>query len=367
MKNLDHYISSYNPDSLIRYLDFNGWSQIATLFGGRVFQYLSNDSKYDVLVPLDTNFSDFKRVLKNTLCVLSKYYNTQGDYIIGNILSPPSDIMKWRAGSNTGKVIFPFFDMFDFLESLKGVFASSINDVLTPQTYHSVLYTNEVKSILEKYAFGQTEIGSYIFNVLCPIGGMQTNLFNKPIERCVNEKILQSVNSIQNELSNGNRNKVDEDVDRGVYSVNFLESVLDMYDETKDIGLDLSVDWHKHISVDENIPKIIKLDAKYIDDVGCIAEKYKPKPVDEVKTYYGKISNIKSDPDLEKRKSVNITLVTIGDNEKKINVQVSLDYDLYFTKVQRAFEGGINVKIKGRISSTSRKRTACEASLDILD
>ena len=59
-----------------------------------------------------------------------------------------------------------------------------------------------------------------------------------------------------------------------------------------------------------------------MEKVNFIADKYRPKKEENVqKTYYGKIESITANPEVENREYVQIKIVTIGDDNKKLNIQ----------------------------------------------
>lgn len=91
-------------------------------------------------------------------------------------------------------------------------------------------------------------------------------------------RLLSSIDSIQKDLKNNDKNKVDEDVDQGIYSVNFLDSLVDIYDETKNTEMDIIVDWCKDVKfINEPPISSIKLEPIFMDRVNFIADKYRPK------------------------------------------------------------------------------------------
>ena len=102
-------------------------------------------------------------------------------------------------------------------------------------------------------------------------------------------RLLSSIDNIQKDLKNSNNNKVDEDVDQGLYSINFLDSLVDIYDETKDTEMNIIVDWCKDIGfVNEPPISSIKLEPIFMEKVNFIADKYRPKKEENIKKTYWK-------------------------------------------------------------------------------
>ena len=360
-------------ESLEEVFSFLGWKEYPAIRGGMVRQFVSPDGEHSALIP-SRDLSDYYRILFDSIEEIAAFENKTVEEFINKLLNPSYDILKWRIASNaTNKGRIPFFDMTDAIDRIKDLMASVCLDTMFPQKYHNMLYTGDVKKHLEKYSFGQTEIGSYIINLLCPLGNYEYALFNPedelPLNRRINMNLLSSVNEIQDDLSNNNKTKFDEDVDAGRYSVNFLDSLSDMYIQTKDVEMNIIADWNSRINnpTGFNISSV-KLIPNYCDEIQTVAEKYRPKKVQNTqKSFYGKISEISANPELEGRDVVRIKIATIGDNEQKINVNASLNYDTYNSIVQEAFNNGLDIRLSGLLTLKGNIRWIENGSLTLLN
>ena len=175
------------------------------------------------------------------------------------------------------------------------------------------------------------------------------------------------MNDIQTDLEHNNRIKFDEDVDAGKYSVNFLDSLSEMYIQTKDVEMNITADWNPKIDNPAGFDlSTIKLMSKFCDDVQLVAEKYRPqKEQNTQKTYYGKISDISANPELEEREIVRIKIATIGENEQKINVNANLNYAAYNARVQEAFNNGLDIRLSGILTLKGNVRWIDNGDLTI--
>lgn len=375
MKDLKKAIDLITVEKLEKVLSFLKWRELDILMNGRVRQFVSPDDEYVVLIPLVKDFSDYYRVMGETLQSVADFENRSVLSLINRILNPSYDIQKWRiANSYTSDGKIPFFSMVDTIEKIKDVLATAYLDTLNPARFHKKVYTSDVNKNISEYSFGQTEIGSYILNVLCPLGDYQYTVFNPteqdiPLNRKINIRLLSSIDNIQKDLKNDDKNKVDEDVDQGLYSVNFLDSLVDIYDETKNAEMNIVVDWCKDVKFANEQPiSSVKLEPIFMEKVNFIADKYRPKKEENIpKSYYGKIDSINANPDVESREYVQIRLVAIGDDSKKVNIQSKLDYATYYSMVNTAFESGANVKLSGLYRDVGRQKWIENGHLEILN
>ena len=375
MKDLKRAIDLITVEKLEKVFSFLKWRELDVLMNGRVRQFVSPDDEYVALIPLVKEFSDYYRVMGETLQSIASFENRSIEALVNRILNPSYDIQKWRIANNytsDGKI--PFFSMTDTIEKIKDVLATAYLDTLNPTRFHKKVYTTDVNKNISEYSFGQTEIGSYILNILCPLGNYQYTIFNPteqdiPLNRKINMRLLSSIDNIQKDLKNSNNNKVDEDVDQGLYSINFLDPLVDIYDETKDTEMNIIVDWCKDIGfVNEPPISSIKLEPIFMEKVNFIADKYRPKKEENIKkTYYGKIESITANPKVEDREYVQIKIVTIGDDNKKLNIQSRLNYSTFYSIVKIAFDNGSNIKLSGIQKNIGKQKWIDNGILELLD
>lgn len=373
MKNLNHIIDRISYERIVTLLRLLKWSEYESLMHGRVLQYVSPDEKYAVLVPTENSFDDYYSVMKDTLNKISSFMNVSIEALINRILGMSYDIIKWRvSGDNTNSGTIPFFDMATTIDNIKNMLATSYIDVLNPGQFHKKVFTTEVNENISKYSFGQSEFGSYIFNIMCPLVGFQYEMFNDspehyPINRKINIHILDSINNIQNDISNGNTIKVDEDVSAGRYSVNFLDSLAAIYDNSLDSKVNISMDWCKALSMENpHIPSDLELTPRIIEHIYEVADKYRPNTEEDInKTFYGKIESISADSELDKREYVGIRLIIIDDNNRKSTIQSKLNYQKYYSIVQNAFDNGLTVRLSGKLKSKGNVKKIEEGIISI--
>lgn len=374
MKNIEKYIDLLHNDMICQYLSLRDWREISLLFDGKVRQFLAPNEEYAILIPIAKEFNDYYRVMRDSLLAIATYENKSLNSLFNILINPSSDILKWRiADDDTSLGAISFNTMQDNIDNIKNLLASTCLDITNPSQYHKKVMISNVQNIIASYKFGQTEIGSYILNLVSPLGFYQYRLFDPmveelPLNRRINLKMLKEINDVQQSVLN-NSSQLDENVASGNVSVNFLNALTKMYEDNIDSDVSISVAW------DINIPTIIEnpisnltLSPRCIEKVVQIAEKYTPKQEQNVpKTYYGKITNISGAAEVDSRDKLNISLASIGDDNQKVTVKVELDNSMYSHIVTDAFENGSNVKVTGIYTSTAKMIKLLNAEIEKLD
>ena len=227
---------------------------------------------------------------------------------------------------------------------------------------------------LSDYQFGQTEIGSYILNILCPLGYYQYNLFNPeyediPLGRKVNIQILNGIAKIQSSITTQS-SELQDTLDEGKMSINFLTAIAKLYDENSRSNVSLKADWNTYVPLSSEISTSrVDLNTRCYEPLMNIIESNSPKQEQNVeKAYCGKISTISGDAEAENREIITITVAAIDDDLRKINVKVELNCQQYLPLVTEAFETGANVIVTGIMSSTAKSTRLTNAKIQyILD
>lgn len=360
---------------MVKYLALKNWRDLGTVYAGKVKQMQSPDGKFAVLLPLVSTFEDNEEVMLRALRVIATFEETTEISLYNRLTNPSYDFLRWRiAGDSTAGGNIPFNSMGANIDFIKDLLGTACLDILSPAVYHAKVYTKEVNEQLAQYSFGQTEIGSYIMNVLCPLGHYQYQLFdpdteNLPLARRINLNILNNIETIQRSVED-NSQELNDNVESQAISVNFLSSLSEMYEENKESQITLKADWNRDVPLIGNPNPVsnVLLKPNCLERVMMTVETYTPKEEQNVKaTYFGKITNIGTEAEIENRTVFDIKVATIGENLRTVYVIATLSYSEFFIMADKAFQEGANVKITGLRTTTARSIKLKEASIEVAE
>ena len=348
-------IDRIDMSMLCQYLIKRDWQPLSDIAGGKIKQFIYPNSYDVVYIPLFKDFSDYYEVVNNSLQVLSVVENSPIRSIYNKLINPSSDLLQWRISDDmTSRGEISFNVMQANIEYIKDLLSTTCIDILTPRTlFHKKVQTKDVVKQIDTYRFGQTEIGSYILNIICPLGYYQYKLFDAheeelPLSRKINLKIFENIHTIQQSIKE-NSSLADDYVAEGNISVNFLNSLTKLYQENINTDVYISASWNRDVPNPSLNPiTAIQLEPRCIEGVVYIAEKYTPKTEQNIrKAYYGKITNIAGAAEVESREKLNISVAAIGDEGRKITVKVELDNAQYSQLVTESFNFGEDVRVEG--------------------
>ena len=186
------------------------------------------------------------------------------------------------------------------------------------------------------------------------------------MSRRINLHLIDNIDRLQRSAKEKSQETRDS-ISEGKISVNFLNSLISLYDENKDAELSIEADWNLRVPVTEEFPSYVILNPKFSEDIAVIAEEFTPKTEQNVvKSFYGKIVNIGAEAEIDNRVMVDIKVATIGENLKTITINASLNYSQYFSIVDTAFKTGSDVKVTGLTTSTVRCVKVKDAAIELL-
>ena len=374
MRDIAKLIEMVTPEKVVTMLTYLGYHPHVVNGGNEHFvQYITPDEEDAVIVPLLPGDLDYKRNMRDLLMQVAELRESSVEHLITRLVNPSYDILKWRiAGeeADTGKV--SLVSMSQNIANIKQILSTACLDIVSPnQRFHRKTKIKSVNDALAQYKFGQTEYGSFLVNILCPLGDYNFAFFGMeeiPLLRKVNLRLLNAYNDIQNSIIHNNKNKIDEEVDAGVYSVNFLDAMTDVYKYSIGKNLSFKVDWSDRIPFDDGIKdKVISVNTACSAVVEEIANKYRPKEAETaIRSFIGKVEYLGSEAEVENRMKINIKAVVLGDDNQAVKINAALDYALYAQIVQEAFDEGMNVKLTGEYSKSGNRHMLSNASIELV-
>lgn len=355
-----------NYIEIVKYLVDLGWEQITVKRKDiKIFQKKDRRDFAQVTIPMDSTLNDFAEAMFNAAKVVSESENKSLEQTILEWLNPMSDIVRVRidnADIYGGSINIE--DGFLLFDNVKKLISATANDVISPSQYHSGRPFDAVQQFMSNCRLGQTEIGSYITNVICPFynidkdGVEQITLF-EPEEvrrhsftRKVTTKLLTSIARVKETIDSGEDLFSITESKTDCISINFLDSLQCLQLHKKDAVLDLGIKWAPTVK-SELQSSSIRLTHEYCEPIRSVVQSYKSKKdvvENNLQEFVGLISKLNGDPSIEQRKQGEITFVTLDKQKgKSITLKAILSADDYNAIGIEAHRKGSYVRIKGEL------------------
>ncbi len=273
--------------SIEKYLLFTGWFRDESFKNNRMWIFRNHaDKDFSIAVPASENLTDFYSRLYDLIHTLSMYNERPEQEIIDSLKSAYTDRIRFRIVTETSKDgRIPLEYAAQCLEGLKDLvlYAACAEENARPicaRTY------NNAKSITKKFQFGQTEIGSFIFNIDVQVASEENEqhylidaapTIPEPKEHKIIKRIetaIQQVNSVANRQM-----KVNELVEHAYkdgLTANMCDAITKLRpDDIEDIMLETSIYYAEAITHSVTSPKVSLFDNVHFALVDEISKRYK--------------------------------------------------------------------------------------------
>ena len=345
-----------------------------------IYQIEKCDELFQINLPLNRELRDYNEAMYSAMETIAKSERKSVEQIILELLNPVSDIIRFRIISEkneSGSIYIE--DAIQLYNNAKRLLIASAMDIKNPSINHNGRLDSDTQKIIENFRFGQTEIGSYITSIVCPLANIsngeyeQYSLFSdeeicaESFTRKLTKKLISSIKNIKENVERG---KLEEFINNNSsngdsISVNFLEALNDISINNSQNELEITAKWAPTVKKNTLDINSIKLSHDYYNPIKAITEKYKVSKSNE-KSFIGKVISCKAEPDVEKRKQGKIQLVFLDDDYTRKAVFSLLkaeDYD----KAVTAHRQGSMVKLTGTLVQQGRTRNVEPTDFKIIE
>jgi hypothetical protein len=364
-----------------RYLINTGWEKIKNKREYISIFVKKTDGKVieEVMIPHDKDLVDYRSVMVDTVKKICYVEGRSEENLINDLLLPLADIIKIRIiRDDIDDGTIPLSDGFKFYENAKKMLLSTACDIIQPELYHKKLSFKQAQQFIEKCRFGQTEKGSFIASFICPfVIKKEDNLeqisifgdkedYENSFTREVTTRIMESIHYVKSSIDKGEENKLEIDSSEKTISSNFIESLVDMNLENKDTTIEFTTIWSPSVPQKRDLPKNIKLTNDYALVLREVVNKTKLVEKEKISTYFGKISQVKADVNMDKRTEGEIIFNFMESESKISKAKVILPADVY-NKACKAHTLGQTVMIDGKLVEKGRSKEIKEPVFNIID
>ena len=369
--NYSELAKELNPIAFTKYLEDTGWIHFQTKRKDvRIFQKES-DRFYQVTIPMEDTLSDYNEALYQACQTVAECENRPLEQVFLYLLNPNADILKIRIEKKnieSGSILLD--DAIGVYENAKRLLGAAAQDVIKPAAAHQGRMDTKITSFLSSCRFGQTEVGSYVVSVICPMTEMregefrQLELFEDEKEdemnftRQVTTKVLRSIQKLKDRIDNGQYNLADTSLEDGI-SANFYEALLGINLEQEGTKIEFMPEWAPNLKVTEELPVKVALSHSYYQPIHATVTKMKGN-IKKNRKIVGRIKRLEATADLENREAGKVTVVYIDDNNKAKTVIAKLEKDDYNRAIE-AHAKGWYVEIVGEMSGGRAREIDCQS------
>ena len=243
-------LNRLDPVRMQEYAQSTGWVLEPRLGKGKLAVFQRPDSRLkQVRIPLTRELVDYPTLITQAIVGLAEWVEKPAPELLSILLLPPADILRFNeSGTAVESGDVPLDHGISVIGGIRKTLLAAACSVIRPgQSFHRRMSLAEAEQFLSKCRLEQTERGSFIITIACPLDAipLSASLFDEtPFTRNVTDFFMRSLHRLMELLEAPDAvNILEAGQGEPVLSANLCEGLLDMTPEGDDAVLTIAASW----------------------------------------------------------------------------------------------------------------------------
>jgi hypothetical protein len=326
-----------SPRDIRGYAISKGWVRRAEI--GKLWVFGRADLELDqLLVPKESTRSEYPDRVWEAVLKLVEFERRPPMQIVTDILNYDADVLRYRVVSDRAeRDTLPLNDAMDLLAGASRSLLSAAHSVIVPQKYHPKLSRSEATTLLDACQMGQTERGSFVLTISCPLRAVdedQAGLapLGKPFARRATELLTQALAKLDWAIEEDRVNEIVDEQDP-IVSANLCESLLQMRPTHEHASLVFAPSWAPSTPADQGVAALgpqITFSADEFDYVEDVYRQLRPTEGPQAKPWLAFVEELRGVDGPDGRREGEVVFYLFDEGES-IKARARLDADQYQT------------------------------------
>jgi hypothetical protein len=353
-----------------------GWKQIQEAVDDRLFVMTNPDfPRRQLVFPMDDSLSDYSESVYRALLKLAEIQNQTPNQILNDIRCFADDVLRYRIDSprqlNNG---IPFAFAGNIMDAVRRLFLSAISMAQTPKIVYNRLAPNEGFSLLSALRFGQTEQGSFVLRVECPVFALENSdsgtLFsdgdNATLIRKTTVSIRRGLQELVTAIEKDNLDQIINEAkssETPIISANFCEALAGLQDEELKNSVDLSFIWANTLPLPSHEERFsnVRIQHDYFPKIYEVARSLRPSQHEVTDTFIGTVEKLHGETNDSQRREGEVILSLFTKEGTTISAKVLLSEEDYAKAVEAHQQGLAYIQVNGKLKPGRQPKTLAEA------
>ncbi|KPX97193.1 Uncharacterized protein ALO63_02431 [Pseudomonas amygdali pv. mori] len=328
---LAKHLNDITPAQLETYMLSHGWFRDGDFKGLASIWHRSGTDQSDaeILLPNSASAQDFTDRMVDAVIAISQFEDRSFPTVLKEVMGHFADLVRIRVfHSDVDAGTIPINDGVLLNIRARDLMASAVMSTASKRRHFMGKRSPEVKEYINSLRLGQTEVGSYIVNIIAPVGPSQSDqgsFEDIPLSNIVTANLASSLEALTfavNEFSSiGDLTVFDAAVTSGASS-NMCDALVGLSGAEKKRGFEISITPSHRPEVVSQI-KSFRFDVESVVKIADASAYYKDNYVLPARTVIGSIRRL--DRPLNDEAGT-ITIATmVGELEKHVSIQLGPD------------------------------------------
>ncbi|MGL4553111.1 MAG: hypothetical protein ACRC33_18250 [Gemmataceae bacterium] len=324
-----------SPRALASYAHGLGWVEVPNGKRPGVAVFHRPDSRlHQVIVPTDLTWADYDEVVAEAVRKFADFERRPATEVLEHLLLPPADLLRFREVSPDAEAgSLPFDHAAQMIGGLRRLLLSAAHSVLAPRPSHARLSRAEAEEFVGRCRLGQTERGSFVLNVACPLGPQLSlpGAEAEPFGRRVTSLLIHTLGSLASAAETSRTEDLLDLKRTPGMSANFCESVLQLRPNGERATLTVSAAWSRAALPPGRPPtQPVELRQEVFDIVQELAPRLRTRAAPRPARFVGFVDALRGQPTGDDpRPSGEVDFSLLDDEQGVIRARALLGADLY--------------------------------------
>ena len=181
MNEVSRRLAEITPQQVAAYLTSRNWVQDSELRKIATVWHRQDSGEAEVVLPLSQSVKDYVPRLRDALAALATHEKRQVAEVVNDVIRLGANVITVRVmGADTVEGTIPIKDGVLLIEKAKELLYAAAQSLYSKRKQFSGPLPKDTKAYVDSLLLGQTEVGSYVVNVIAP-----TNIA-QPVPRAAN-------------------------------------------------------------------------------------------------------------------------------------------------------------------------------------
>lgn len=275
------------PLAVRQYAESRQWTPIEGV-RGRFWLFRHPEQQLRQLqIPMDDDDAGFTDAMLDVVHRLAELERRPIDAVLADLQWPDADVLRVRIASRdaeSGQLSLSANVM--LREGARRALLASACSVINPVTVHPRMSRGEADAMLAACRAGQTEVGSYVLKIICPLHAVSRDLELAdpiPFTRKVTTHLMRATADLVESIEHSRVEAyLETHAERPMLSWNLCDALLRMQPEQNAGQLELSTTWAADPRLppplETDTPSRVAIKAEYIPEIQRAAQILRPSP-----------------------------------------------------------------------------------------
>jgi hypothetical protein len=346
------------PTDLRDFLKSHGWALNEKGLPDRLYVLQhQNFERRQLIFPMDVTAPDFEESVGLVFSKLSELMGASRERLISKVQSVRDDVLRLRVFFDGNDSVLPLSFASSVVSNTEKLLKSGACTALMPRAHHPRLTLSEATQFVERARFGQTENGSFVLRVACPVNSMDVQGFlgfdgSAPFVRKVTLNVQRALFKLTSAIE---ADSLDSLVDQlkasssPEVSSNLCEAIYSMHDDVIDNSLDVGFDWSRlHPPPEDYLLRPVRIQRDYFPRIEEVRRELRSVEVNQVDTFIGTVERLDGEMGQDGRRAGVVVLsLLLADEGESVRARTVLSADDYAQAHQAHVTNGSYVRVTG--------------------